>query len=300
MNISNKEALGNVAKNARYGVLWFILSLLFDNLNDVVMKHVSKNIDSFEIIFFRFFFSTFILLPFIWRQQIIVTKKILYLHFTRGALLFSGISLWIVGLGVVKLTIATSINFIIPVFILILATIFLNEKFNWVKVISTIGGFIGTIVVINPTGVGFDISSITLIFSALIFAILDIVNKRFIIEESTLNMLFYSGLFVLLLSIVPTIYSWNTPTVSDLFFLFLLGIGGNLILYCLLKSFALIHISSVAAYRYIELVFSMLLGYIIFDEIPNLTLIIGVVIIVISTLFLMYETLLNKTSEQNN
>lgn len=291
---SNNTSDTTLAKNATYGIMWFILSLLFDNLNDVIMKYVGQNIGGYQIICFRFLFSTLVLLPFIWCQKLTITRGALCLHFTRGALLFSGISLWIIGLGVVKLTIATSINFIIPVFILILATIFLNEKFSWIKAVATLVGFMGTILVINPTGEDFNISSVTLIFSAFIFATLDIVNKHFIIQESTLNMLFYSGLFVLLFSIIPAMYNWSKPTASDLFFLFLLGIGGNLILYCLLKSFALINISSVASYRYTELIFSGLFGYIIFDEIPNLTIIMGSLIIVLSTLFLMYETLRNK------
>jgi S-adenosylmethionine uptake transporter len=180
------------------------------------------------------------------------------------------------------------------VFILILATIFLNEKFSRIKAVATLVCFIGTILVINPIGEDFNIYSVTLIVGAFIFSILDIVNKHFIIQESTLNMLFYSGLFVFLFSIIPAMYNWSKPTIHDLFFLFLLGIGGNLILYCLLKSFALINISSVASYRYTELIFSGLFGYIIFDEIPNLTIIMGSLIIVLSTLFLMYESLRNK------
>jgi S-adenosylmethionine uptake transporter len=258
------------------------------------MKYVGQNIGGYQIIFFRFLFGTLVLLPFVWHQKLTITKSALCLHFTRGVLLFCGISLWIIGLGVVKLTIATSINFIIPVFILILATIFLNEKFSRIKAVATLVGFIGTILVINPIGEDFNIYSVTLIVGAFIFAILDIVNKHFIIQESTLNMLFYSGLFVFLFSIIPAMYNWSKPTINDLFFLFLLGIGGNLILYCLLKSFALINISSVASYRYTELIFSGLLGYIIFDEIPNFTIVIGSLIIALSTLFLMYETLRNK------
>ncbi len=89
-------------------------------------------------------------------------------------------------------------------------------------------------------------------------------------------------------------YNWITPTFNDLFYLFLLGITSNLILYCLLKSFKLIEVSSVAPYRYIELIFSAVLGYIIFDEIPDLTTIIGSAIIIMATVILVYETIIVK------
>ncbi|WP_425362224.1 EamA family transporter [Candidatus Tisiphia endosymbiont of Mystacides longicornis] len=113
-------------------------------------------------------------------------------------------------------------------------------------------------------------------------------------EESTLNMLFYSGFFVMLFSAIPTIYVWSSPTIKDLALLFILGITGNLILYCLLKSFKLVEISSVAPYRYIELTFSAAFGYIIFGEVPHITTIVGAIIIIFSTLLLIYETFLPK------
>ena len=138
-----------------YGISWFILSLLLDNINDVIMKYVGNNISSYEIIFFRYLFSVIVLLPFILRKKY-SSSTIMRIHFIRGFLLFVGIILWCVGLKVVKLTVATSINFIMPIFILILARIFLKETFNRLKLIATILGFIGTFIVINPNSVDFN------------------------------------------------------------------------------------------------------------------------------------------------
>ncbi len=276
-----------------YGIFWFILSLLLDNINDVIMKYVGNNISSYEIIFFRYLFSVIVLLPFILRKKY-SSSTIMRIHFIRGFLLFVGIILWCVGLKVVKLTVVTSINFIMPIFILILARIFLKESFNRIKLIATMLGFIGTIIVINPNSTDFNLTSLVFLISAILFALLDIINKRFAVQESMISMLFYSSLFVLILSIIPVFYNWITPTFNDLFYLFLLGITSNLILYCLLKSFKLIEVSSVAPYRYIELIFSAVLGYIIFDEIPNLTTIIGSAIIIMATVILVYETIIVK------
>ncbi len=216
-----------------YGIFWFILSLLLDNINDVIMKYVGNNISSYEIIFFRYLFSVIVLLPFILRKKY-SSSTIMRIHFIRGFLLFVGIILWCVGLKVVKLTVVTSINFIMPIFILILARIFLKESFNRIKLIATMLGFIGTIIVINPNSTDFNLTSLVFLISAILFALLDIINKRFAVQESMISMLFYSSLFVLILSIIPVFYNWITPMFNDLFYLFLLGITSNLILYCLL------------------------------------------------------------------
>ncbi len=282
------------SNNMLHGVAWFFLSLLIDNINDVIMKYLGFNIQAYEVVFFRFLFSTLTLIPFIFYKKVAGSKPKMYVHLIRGLLLFSGIVTWCMGLGFVNITVATAINFTIPIYILVMATVFLKEKYSLIKLAATVLGFIGTAIVINPSDADFNFFSLVLIASAFLFAALDVINKKMVQEESTLNMLFYSGFFVMLFSAIPTIYVWSSPTIKDLALLFILGITGNLILYCLLKSFKLVEISSVAPYRYIELIFSAAFGYIIFGEVPHITTIVGAIIIIFSTLLLIYETFLPK------
>jgi S-adenosylmethionine uptake transporter len=98
----------------------------------------------------------------------------------------------------------------------------------------------------------------------------------------------------MLFSAIPGIYHWTTPDIGGLALLFILGAGSNLILYCLLKSFSYIEVSIVAPYRYLELLFSITLGYIFFKEQFNTTNWIGAGIIVLSTLIMSYEYLLAR------
>ena len=103
------------------------------------------------------------------------------------------------------------------------------------------------------------------------------------------SMLFYSNIVTLILATVPAYMSFAMPSIHDLFLLLLLGAGANLILYFLLKSFALTDASSVAPYRYVELLFSAILGYLIFNEIPTIHTLIGAFIIIPCTLFVIYN-----------
>jgi S-adenosylmethionine uptake transporter len=89
-------------------------------------------------------------------------------------------------------------------------------------------------------------------------------------------------------------YVWVSITWQDLFMFILLGLVANLILYCLLKSFEIVDASSVAPYRYVELIFSASLGYIFFGEIIDSHIVSGAIIIIIATLFVLYEGLLKK------
>jgi S-adenosylmethionine uptake transporter len=286
------------------GILWFILSLFISSANDVVTKYLGSNIPAYEVVFLRFVFGTLTLLPFMLRDLNSFKTSRIQIHIIRGALLFGGILFWCLGLNAVKVTMATVINFTIPIFVLILAVIFLKETLNMFRIIATAIGFIGIVVVINPTSLEFNYISILLIVGSFMFASLDILNKKFVNNESMLSMLFYSSFFTMLFSLIPAMKIWITPSFQDLVLFLILGAGANLILYCLLKAFALVDASAVAPYRYIELIFSAGLGYIVFKEIPNHSTLVGAVVIIFATLFLAYELFIkhvsNKKLKQQN
>jgi S-adenosylmethionine uptake transporter len=282
------------------GVIWFIASLILDNVNDLMMKYVGSEIGAQQIIFMRFLSSTLILLPFVLhqrRQGSGTPKTSITLHVLRSFLLYIGMVLWCFGLCRVPMATATSINFTIPIFILIFARFFLKEKMTFGKIMATALGFLGTLVVIDrwhwgsgQNGWMTHMGGVeSLLISAMLFALLDVINKRFVHQESNIDMLFYSGFFVTLFSAVPASISWVSPSLSSLISLGVLGVTGNMILYCLLRAFSHVDISSVAPYRYVELIISSYFGYIFFSEIPRTTTYIGSMLIAVSTLIVLYE-----------
>lgn len=280
------------------GIIWFITSLLVSSSGDVMMKYLGSNFHPYQVVFLRFLFATIVLLPWFYSNRSGFVTSRLPLHFIRGALLFGGISFWCMGLNVVKIALATTINFTIPIFVAVLAVVFLKEKFSMFRMAATLLGFIGVVLATNPMSMKFELMSMVLVISAFMFALLDVINKRFVTDESTISMLFYSNIFTTLLSAIPAFYVWNTVSLHDLLIFVALGIVANLILYCLLKSFELIDASAVAPYRYVELLFSAGMGYIFFNEVLDSSIISGAVVIIVATLFVLYESLLKKKSQQ--
>lgn len=268
------------------GMLWFLLSLIISNTNDIIMKFLGQNLPSVEIIFGRFLFGTLSLIPFMmffgsksWKSE----RP--FVHLIRGGLLFGGISLWCFGLTIVPIATATVLNFSIPLFTLVLAFLFLRENIGWQRLVATIIGFLGVVTVLGPSAFGFESMAFVLVLASLMFAMLDVINKKFIIKESMLSMLFYSAVITTLLSAIPTYFVWQPPTLQQLTVLLVLGFGGNLILYCLLKAFSLMDASALAPFRYFELVLSVVFGFLLFQEIPVWGTALGTAIIIPSTFF---------------
>ncbi|WP_353274102.1 DMT family transporter [Wolbachia endosymbiont (group A) of Ennomos erosarius] len=281
------------------GVTWFILSLLSSVVNDTISKCLGLHLQSFEIIFFRFLFSTITLIPFVFYYGIGVCKTSrTSIQITRGALLFCGMTLWTYGLTVFPIVTATIISFSIPLFVILLAIPLLNENIIWQRWIVTVIGFVGIAITTKAYSEDFNPEILIFIVSALIFAILDILNKKLVIRESVISMLFYSALTTTIFSTPPLLFYWHMPSLLELVLLLILGISSNLILFFMLKAFALTDATALAPYRYIELIISAIVTYVIFNELPDKSALYGTLILIPSTLFIAYSE--GKAIKKNN
>lgn len=275
------------------GVFWFCCMCFCSALNDTLVKHTGTRLDPLEVAFFRFLFSTLTLLPFMLARgkQAFVTQHI-GAHAIRGTLLFLAMIPWCYGVIALPLTLATTISFTTPLFVLMGAALFLKEKVGWQRSIATAVGFLGILVSFQPSLSGFNITALFLVTSTVMFATLDIINKHLLnADEGFLPMLFYSALGTAILSLPLGVLYWKTPLWSELACLFMLGTSANLLLFCLLKAIAACDISALQPLRYTELVFSGLFGFALFQEIPATSTLIGATLIIPATLYIgYYET----------
>nr|CAH7733247.1 unnamed protein product [Callosobruchus chinensis] len=282
-----------------FGVIWFILSLLSSVANDTISKYLSLHLQSFEIIFFRFLFTTITLVPFMFYYGIETFKTSqISTQITRGGLLFCGMTLWTYGLTVFPIVTATIISFSIPLFVMLLAIPFLEENIIWQRWVVAVIGFIGIAITTKAYSEDFNPKILIFIVSALIFAILDILNKKLVIKESVISMLFYSALTTTIFSTPPLLFYWHMPSLLELVLLLILGISSNLILFFMLKAFALTDATALAPYRYIELIISAIVAYVIFNELPDKSALYGTLILIPSTLFIAYSE--GKAIKKNN
>ena len=272
------------------GVTWFILSLITSSMNDVMSKYIGLRLHSYEVTFFRFMFGTISLIPFIFYYGVSTLKTTRpFVHFTRGILLFLGIAGWTYGVSIAPITTGTVITFTIPIFVLILGIFFLSERIIWQRWIVTITAFIGIVVTLNIHSQDFNLNVFVFVASAVCFAVLDILNKRIVIKESIISMLFYSAIITALISLPFALQHWIIPSIHELLLLFILGIGSNLILFFILKAFTYADATAMSPYRYLELLSSTIIAYIVFREVPSKPTIYGALIIVPSTLFIIYS-----------
>lgn len=280
------------------GIFWTLCAAFFSNLCDISVRLVGNNLPAMQIAFFRLFFGTLILLPLLlYKGKSSFSIKNKSWHLLRIIIGFGAIACWISGVRQTSLPSITTISFACPILVLPLAYLFLGEKSDWKRILAVFMGFLGVIIIAffekkpmgNTSQALFFHPGIMLLFSgAILFAMSDVLNKKMVASENILSLLFYFYLGTALISFIPALLVWQQMGPKDIFCLLTLAFGGVSILYCILKAANATEISSIAPYKYIELVFSIIMGYLLFKEVIKLSTIIGASLIIPGALLIAY------------
>lgn len=277
------------SKGFPQGAFWSILTCLVSVSNDVIVKLVGTRLDGLEISFFRFLFSMLTVLPFMiakGRESFKTTNP--SMHWWRAIVGVAAIALFTYGLIFVPLAEVTVFSFTQPLFFMPLAILFLKEKVSLRRWIAVILGFSGILIMIDPGSPNFNLYVFFPMGAAFLFAMLDLMAKKMVSNESTLTLLFYFALGTTIAGLIPALLVWQTPNLRELFWLFALGAGANLIQVCLFKAFSATEASSLAPFRYVELIFSVFFGFMLFGESLKIKTVLGAIVIIGSTLYMSY------------
>jgi S-adenosylmethionine uptake transporter len=253
------------------------------------VKYLEQELHFFQVTFFLFAFSFITVLPAVlYKGLVVVRSKSIGFHLVRSVILMAATLCWYWGLGSVGVSTATVISFAISLFLLPLAFFFLKEAVNPDRVAATFIGFIGVLVVVGPLSPSFDPMTVVMLLGAFFYALLEIVNKRHLETEPIITMIFYSSLFASAMSVPAALAYWTDPSFFQLLGLACIGIIFNAILFFLLKALSLEDASFLAPLMYLEIVFSVIMGYLVFGEIPGRATLGGGFIIVAGSLYLIW------------
>lgn len=277
------------AKTYAVGITWYLMHFIVSIGNDGIMKYLGSSLPAFQIVFVRFLTAALVLLPVaLYKGSSAFKTERLWMHGVRGTLLAVGIGLWCKGLAMMPFASCVVINNTMPFFKMLFAQVILGEKVGKQRWLASIGGFIGCMIVFNPTAATFQPQSLVLILSACCFAMLDILNKKFAFSESIVSMLFYGSIATAAVSAYQAYSTW-VPLQPMQYLLFgLLGCGANGLLYCLLKAFQYVDASATCPYRYTEFVLSAIVGFLLFREKPMASTLVGSAIILPSVIYCAY------------
>ncbi|MCC3303293.1 DMT family transporter [Sneathiella sp. HT1-7] len=269
------------------GALWMLLGGFFFSCMGVGIKFLGEGMDSFQIAFLRALFGFIVILPFALRRGISGLKtKVLRLHIARAVVGILGMLSIFYAITQLPLADAVALTFTRPLFLILLAVLFLGEMIRWRRWTATAVGFIGVLVMVQSQG-EFEFASLVALFGALMVAMVSVFLKKLSATEAPPTMMFYFGLFASIISAVPAMFVWIQPSFEDIAILVLLACFGSGANFCAIRAFSVGEATAVAPFDYTRLIFSGFLGFFIFAEVPTLAMLIGACIIVASSLYIV-------------
>ena len=273
-----------ISKN-QLGIIFMILSVISFSVMDIVVKLMSSHYPTGQLIFFRGFFGLIPILFIIPKERIgnlLKTEKI-KLHLVRA---FGGafaMTFLYLGLKFLPIADAITISFAAPIFATIFSIIFLNEKVRLIRWLAIFFGLTGVIIVLKPGTELFTYYSFFPILFCIGFATISIAIKKLSKTEPDYLIALYFTLVLILFGLISISMGWKKIDISDIHYLVIIGLSGSIGNIFLTKSIREADISLVTPIKYLSLVFAIIAGWLIFNEIPSILTISGAMLIILST-----------------
>ena len=277
------------------GAVYMILSVLFFSFMDILIK-VTDEYDVGQIMFFRALFGLipiFFLIPKNRMKNFYKTKNI-KLHFFRsffGAIAMAAI---FIGLRNLQLAEVTALAFSGPLWVVLFSMFFLSEKIRLKRWIAVGLGFIGVVIISKPGLDNLNFYYIYPIIFCLGLSYVAIAIRKLSSTEPVWLISFFFSFSIMLLSFLSFYQNWILPSLIDLFLLSLIGILGGLANLWLSQSYKLSEVSLVTPLKYLALVFAIIFGYFIWDEVPTFKTLLGAGLVILSSFIIFRRELVLK------
>lgn len=285
------------------GMILMAGCMLILPLMDAIAKYMAtaEAMSPGQVTFYRFFFQLAATLPFLlWLRGLSALEaKRPWLNLLRGAIHGAASLLFFTAVKYMPLADVFAIYFVEPFILTALSAIFLKEQVGWQRWTAIVVGFIGAMIVIQPSYEIFGPIALMPVACAFLFAIYMFLNRAIGDADSPITMQTMSGvggtLFMgaALLIGVSTGEANLTPSLpaslTGLGLLVLLGAISGHIHLLVVRAFRMAPLSILAPFQYFEIIAAVILGYVLFGEFPTASKWLGIAIIIASGLFILWR-----------
>ena len=271
------------------------ISICAFSVMDVIVKW-TNDYPVGQVLFFRGFCGLIPILFIIPKERYIDFYKTSrpLLHFKRCMAGIIALISIVIALRNLPLATVVSVTFAAPIFTTIFSIFLLNEKVGFYRWLAVMVGFIGIIVISEPGFSSLNFYFILPIIFCLGLSYVAITIRRLSTTEPVWLIGFFFSISIMILSFFTFYQNWLLPNLVDLFLLSMIGILGGLANLWLTQSYKLSEVSLVTPVKYLALVFAIIFGYLIWDEIPTTKTLFGAILVIASSIIIFRREIVLK------
>jgi drug/metabolite transporter (DMT)-like permease len=269
------------------GIALMLASVCMFSFGDALGKYVVATYSVGQLMFFRAIAALALLGPSIWRQRAEFRRvKRPWLQVLR--LILSTLEIAAFFLATVYLPLADVVTYYLatPIFVTALSAIFLREQVGWRRWSAILTGFCGVVTALRPSAQAISWPAMIALAGSMAFSC-SLLTTRLL--RATPDIVLASGQFAsgLLFGLVIAPIGWVTPTWRSLCLFFAAGVISVCALLCVNRSLKLAPASTVVPYQYTLILWAVMLGYLVFDDVPSLSTAIGAIVIIGAGLYIL-------------
>lgn len=293
------------------GAAILVFGLFLFSIQDIIIKFFSDQYSVLQIVFIRGLVSMAVIalaIKLLWPGVAFISSRP-RTAIARGLFGFTSYLTYYLAVAAMPLAEVVAIVFTMPLFVTAMSALVLGEKVGIRRWSAVFVGFLGVVIILSPSG-EFNALAVTLAFTASITYATQTTITRFLSSHdwpltlafnSILVFTCASGLLSLLLlggvisvtsehaSLAFFSREWVMPETPHLALMIFLGINGAAGFYCLSKAYCSSEASAIAPFEYTYIIWAIVFGFLFWNEVPGPTTIIGVIILVSSSLYIWYR-----------
>ncbi|MEE2746200.1 MAG: DMT family transporter [Pseudomonadota bacterium] len=243
-------------------------------------RELSDTMNTFQIMLVRSLVGIAIILTIIiLRGGNFERTQRLKIHFSRNIVHYSAQVGWFFGVSMLPLATVCAIEFTTPIWVALMATLFLRENLTRGRVVALVFGFGGVVIILRPDSDMFNIASLAVLWAAIGFASAYIFTKMLSETDEPLTILIYMTVMQTLIGLTPGIIVWVPVGMEDIVWILFCGIAGLSSHYCLAKALSYADALVVIPIDFLRLPLFAFVGFILYGEALEIMVICGAVII---------------------
>jgi drug/metabolite transporter (DMT)-like permease len=287
--------------NPLRGIALKIASVVVFVAMSAIVKATSDSVPPGEAVFFRSAFAAPVIV--VWlaitgdlRTGFATANPVG--HFWRGLLGVTAMGFGFAGLGLLPLPEVTAIGYAAPLLTVIFAAMFLGEQVRLFRIAAVALGLAGVLIVLSPRLTTLDaqglgateaLGAIVVLTGAVFASLAQVFVRKLVGEETTSSIVFWFSVNAALLSLVTLPFGWVVPDAPTIALLVLTGFLGGVGQILLTSAYRHADTSVVAPFEYVSMLLAVLVGLVLFGEVPTLTVLAGTALIVVAGIVIIWR-----------
>lgn len=271
------------------GIVAMTIAACLLTLNDAVSKHLTEHYPIGQVLALRQAAAFFVILPYAWMFTGISALRSVNHggQLLRGVLFIGSTVFTVTSLSALPLSFVTIMLFSSPLFVALMSVPMLGERVGLHQWIAILIGFGGVLLIVRPAGGEFAWIMLLPVLAAFINGTRDALTRRLSRTDSSISMLLWSGVAVMLAGICTWPFGWNAVDPEGAMWFLAAGLFNAAAHFVAIEAFRLGNAAVVAPFRYTGLLWAMLVGFLIWHEVPDAWMLAGAAVVVCAGIYML-------------